>query len=125
MTIAKSSQRALRAIALLLALVTLALPVPGNASERRFSLLIHDGALEGAEETIRVEQGDAVTLEFTSDQPIELHLHGYDLTLDLQAGEPALLQFTASFSGRFPVEAHASEGGHHHGPLLYLEVYPQ
>ena len=53
---------------------------------------------------ISVNEGDHVTLNITSDEPLEFHLHGYDLATDLDAGEPAVLSFDATNTGRFEIE---------------------
>lgn len=73
---------------------------------------------------MRVEQGDAVVLEFQSDAAGELHLHGYDLTLALRPGELASLRFTASHSGRFEYELHGHAHAAHQA-LGVIEVMPQ
>lgn len=53
---------------------------------------------------IAVTEGDQVTLHITSDQPVELHLHGYDRALDLEPGVPATLALDAKLTGNFPIE---------------------
>jgi hypothetical protein len=78
-----------------------------------------------------VVKGDTVELVFTGDEPAELHLHGYDITLDLKSNEPGKIQFTATIAGRFPLEVHrfgtGTKAGRSHitGPLLYVEVLPR
>ena len=67
--------------------------------------------------THKVAKGDEVRIEVTSDKADELHVHGYDKTADLKAGQTAVVEFTADQSGRFEVETHDS------GLLLFnLEV---
>jgi hypothetical protein len=47
----------------------------------------------------------------------EVHVHGYDLTVDLEAGQPGELTFTPNAAGVFEVELEE------HGlQLLELEV---
>ena len=53
---------------------------------------------------ISVSEGDRVRLRITSDEPLEFHLHGYDLAKDVEAGEPAELPFDATITGRFEME---------------------
>ena len=53
---------------------------------------------------ISVNEGDHVNLNITSDEPLEFHLHGYDLAKDLEAGQPAVLSFDATITGRFEIE---------------------
>lgn len=77
---------------------------------------------------IRVSQGKRVQLEWRSWQPVALHLHGYDIALQLDASQPATMEFNASAPGRYPITAHARRNGNvsseHHVTLLYIEVYP-
>ena len=53
---------------------------------------------------ISVNEGDHVNLNIISDEPLEFHLHGYDLAKDLEAGQPAVLSFDAAITGRFEIE---------------------
>jgi heme/copper-type cytochrome/quinol oxidase subunit 2 len=53
---------------------------------------------------ISVNEGDHVNLNIISDEPLEFHLHGYDLAKDLEAGQPAVLSFDATITGRFEIE---------------------
>ena len=89
---------------------------------------IKQGKLVGAR-TIRVRQGDEVTLRVASDKAIALHLHGYDIERAAAPDMPAVFSFTARATGRFSVEEHipdAGEKSHSHAPaVLYLEVLPK
>jgi hypothetical protein len=77
-------------------------------------------------------RGDMLELVFASDEPAELHLHGYDIYLSVEAGIPAVLRVDAKIAGRFPLESHRfgdataqATGAHAHIVLLYLYVYPR
>ncbi|MBL27620.1 MAG: hypothetical protein CMM50_08745 [Rhodospirillaceae bacterium] len=81
---------------------------------------------------VRVYQGDIVTLRWLTDEPVTLHLHGYDIELAVTPSKAEEMTFEAFATGRFPVEAHqfgGSEEHHDHGgeekTLLYLEVLPE
>jgi hypothetical protein len=50
-----------------------------------------------------------VTLRLTSEEPLEVHLHGYDLKREVALGKPATLSFEADLTGRFEIEDHESE----------------
>ena len=78
------------------------------------------GRLAAGPAVTKLKQGDQVTLRVTSDSNDELHLHGYDLHLNLIAGQAAQLSFTADHSGRFEYELH-----HAHTDLGAFEVYPR
>ncbi len=75
-------------------------------------------------EVVKVSQGEQVILRFVSDQPAELHLHGYDRHLHLDAGVPAEMSLLAEHSGRFEYELHG-QGAGHHAVLGVIEVMPQ
>ena len=97
---------------------------------RRFDLDMKAGELPSTSRTLRVRQGDAVELRWTSERPMRLHLHGYDIELAIKPGEPAVMAFKAAIAGRFGLstvrdDAGGNRGGHQHGArVLYLEVYP-
>ena len=76
---------------------------------------------------LKVTQGDRVVIALVSNEDTQVHLHAYDLKLQLEAGVPAELAFEAHHSGRFPAALHwPADGGHREDrALLYLEVYPQ
>jgi hypothetical protein len=83
---------------------------------------------EGGVRTIRARKGETVVLEVRSDEKLEVHVHGYELSVVVLPGAVARLPVAARWVGRFPVTAHlAAEGsGRHVEPtLLYLEVHPE
>lgn len=95
---------------------------------RRFDLALKAGDLPKEQRTIKVKQGDSIELRWNSDQPLRLHLHGYDIELAVKPGEPAVMSFKGNVAGRFSVEKLKDEGkgGHQHGgKVLYLEVHPK
>jgi hypothetical protein len=51
-----------------------------------------------------VGKGDRVVLVVRSDVADEVHLHGYDLSRDVEAGEQTRIAFRATIAGRFEVE---------------------
>src|SRR5215208_8311261 len=53
---------------------------------------------------ISVTEGEHVTLTLSSDEPLEFHLHGYDLETEVEPYEPAELSFDATITGRFEIE---------------------
>ena len=60
-------------------------PSAGEVRECIYGVKIKDGAMCPAE--ISVEEGDQVTLWWTSHAPVEVHLHGYDLEEEVSPGE--------------------------------------
>lgn len=91
---------------------------------RGFDLRIEKGRVVGDRNVVRITEGQRVELRWRSDAPVELHLHGYDLTVAVSPEAPAFMRFEANATGRFPVTRHA-EDGHGHATLIYLEVYPR
>lgn len=55
---------------------------------------------------LRVSQGDNVSISFTSDEPGEIHLHGYDLTAPVSPDSPGQLNFVAATAGAFAINFH-------------------
>lgn len=115
-----------RRLFLMATLAVVALPSPATAEERHFALALKAGALPKDMQTIKVKQGDSVELKWTSDRPIKMHLHGYDMQIAVKPGEPTVTAINAKIAGRFSVEKLADKGGGHHhgGKILYFEVYP-
>ena len=70
--------------------VTIRITVPGDTAPevRRFS----------------VKQGRKVKLVVTSALTDHVHLHGYDLMVDVAPGSPGTINFTADAPGRFEIE---------------------
>ena len=99
------------------------------AELQRFAITIKNRKVEPAQKLIRVTRGDALELEFSTDEAAELHLHGYDKLIKVAPAAPALLRLDATIAGRFPIEAHgfaSGRGGQRgHVVLLYLEVHPR
>jgi hypothetical protein len=103
--------------------------VCAQGSEVTFDIRIEKGKVAQNMRQIRVKQGDAIKLRWTTDRPIVLHLHGYDIERKVEPGTVAEMAFEARATGRFPVEEHkpTAKGGHSHGeaPLVRIEVRPR
>ena len=93
------------------------------APVKRFEFQLAGGLLAVGDKTVRVVKGDTVELRWTSDRPVELHLHGYDLQVRANPDAPQVMRFEARATGRFPVETHGSSG--RHATLIYVEVHPR
>ena len=77
-------------------------------------------------EAIQIIESDVIELRWTSDEPVKLHLHGYDLEIEVRPAKPATMLIKARATGRFPITSHGwGDGGHGHDALTYLEVYPR
>jgi len=112
------------ALALLLIIVG---SLAAGAAELIFDIKIEKGRIPDTMRLMRVHEGDVVTLRWTSDRPLVLHLHGYDIEKRVAAEGVTELKFTAYATGRFPIEIHgqAAGGAHEGAPLAVVEVYPR
>ena len=113
-----------------LALSLIIAGAPALTAELTFDIKIERGRVPDTMRLIRVNEGDIVKLRWTSDQPLVLHLHGYDIEKRLVAGAVTELAFTAYATGRFPIHVHAQGAGaggqaHEDAPLAIIEVYPR
>jgi hypothetical protein len=119
----------LAASALAFLLIAAGSASPAAAAELTFDLKVEHGRVAEDMRLIRVQQGDIVKLRWTTDRPLVLHLHGYDIEKRIEPGVVAEIAFTAYATGRFPVHihAHGARGGHAHedAPLVNVEVYPR
>ena len=116
----RMARTGLTVVVLLLALVAVA----GAGGEPRvIELAIRDGRLPEDRRVVRVQQGDEVMLRWTTDRPVTLHLHGYDIEEKLAPGTPVSMRFAARATGRFPIEIHGAGGGER--IVGYLEVHPR
>jgi hypothetical protein len=99
-----------------------------RAAEVTFDLRIENGRLPADKRRIRVKQGDVVKLQWRTDRPLAVHLHGYDIEKEVVPGAVTDMTFTARATGRFTIEPHLAKtpsGGHAHGDaLVTIEVYP-
>ena len=92
---------------------------PPLVSVREFQFEVAQGQVRGPT-SMTVQEGERVSLRVRSDQADELHVHGYDLSAELAAGEIVTLTFIAGRAGRFEIELH-----HAGRELGALEVQPR
>ena len=86
---------------------------------KTFEFVIGGGKLGDGEQTIRVIEGDWVELQWSSDEALTLHMHGYNIELDVTPDSPAIMRFHATRTGRFSILNH---DGSPPNVLLFLEV---
>ncbi len=79
-----------------------------TASGQRIEVTLTGGQVSGDTGRVPVPAGEQVTLVVTSDVADEVHVHGYDLTVELTPGAPAELSFAATIPGVFEVELHGA-----------------
>ena len=78
---------------------------------------VADGKVKPSPRRIEVAKDSQVRLLVTSDVDDAVHLHGYEIEAELEAGRPTTVEFAADQTGLFEVETHESEL-----ELLQLEV---
>ena len=97
--------------------------------EVAFDLSIAKGRVAANMRLIRVRQGDTVKLRWTTDRPIIVHLHGYDIEDQGRARCGHGNGFRGARHGAVPDRGARPnpKGGHSHGesPLVRIEVYPR
>ena len=94
-------------------------PTPAKTT-KTFELVVKDGKLASGSSVLKAQQNDNVVIKITNDEDEELHLHGYDKSVDLEKGKQASLSFKATLTGRFPFELEKSKT-----ELGVLEVQPK
>lgn len=115
-----------------IALVSAAAPAGAQDPARRMvDVDLREGRAGGADllvpgrgaPTLRLRVGDAVTLRWTSDRAVFLHLHGLRVETQVEPGTPAVMAVPTRTVGRFPVETHDRTG--RHTAVLYIEIHPR
>lgn len=91
-------------------------PSPRPAA-RTLDVTFAGGEITGVEGRVDVAKGEQLVLRVTSDIVEEIHVHGYDLYVDLVPGQTARLAFEADLQGSYEVELH--DAGR---PLFQLRV---
>ena len=90
---------------------------PASPSGRVIEVRYAGGEVTGVDARVEVDKGEPVVLRVTSDVAEQIHVHGYDVFLDLVPGVPAETTFTADLPGAYEVELH--DAGR---PLFQLRV---
>ena len=85
---------------------------------------IAGGAVTGGPQRIEAATGETVGIVVTSDAPDEIHLHGYDITMNAAPGSPARFSFRADLEGVFEMESHAAEDAGMNPLVAELVVEP-
>jgi plastocyanin len=102
----------------------------GDPKELDIPVNIEAGKMDPG--TIKVKQGDMVTLKIDADEGGEFHLHTYDIEADMEADSVTDFYFVAEATGRFKITYHpqgehdeGDEGDHNdedgHGSLFKSE----
>jgi len=107
--------------ALELAAATNLVAQSSSPQTRRFELRIENGEISNGSKPIQIQRDDSVEIDWSTDQRVIVHLHGYDILVTVDPGQTQKMTFVANATGRFPIELH----GEQHRVLVYLEVHPR
>jgi FtsP/CotA-like multicopper oxidase with cupredoxin domain len=62
----------------------------------------------GSVKTLTFNQGDTVRFRVRNDKAEEVHIHGYDIKKELEAGKTETISFKATITGIFEIELEGS-----------------
>lgn len=88
-------------------------PAEPPAPKNLIDITIKGGKITPKPGVVSMPLGEKVTIQVTSDVAEELHLHGYDESVELVPGETGKVTFTADIPGVFEAELEES------GDLLF------
>jgi hypothetical protein len=83
-------------------------PCASPASSITFDVTVTENAMDPS--ALDVCRDQVVTLEVASETAGALHLHGYDVEVDLEPGATETIEFTADIAGQFILELHDPSG---------------
>ena len=83
----------------------------GERNENKVSISIKNGNVQG-HKIVEAKKGQQVELNFTSDQRMSIHLHGYDIKAEIPMDGSETIEFEAYATGGFPVTMHISDDNH-------------
>jgi hypothetical protein len=81
-----------------------------------------NGAPVGGVREIEVGKGDPIRIDVTPDVPAEVHVHGYEVSRDVEAHQTAKFDFTATAEGVFEVEVHHLVNGEEQSGVQVAEL---
>jgi hypothetical protein len=82
-----------------------AAPSPtGPTADHTIRITYAGGTMSGPGAVVKVKKNSTVALIVTSDTADEIHLHGYDKSVDVPKGGTATLVFKATLPGKWEVE---------------------
>jgi hypothetical protein len=74
------------------------------AADQTIRITYAHGKVSGVSAVVKVKKNSTVALIVTSDTADEIHLHGYDKSVDVAKGGTATLLFKATLEGKWEVE---------------------
>ncbi|MDQ2584348.1 hypothetical protein [Saccharothrix yanglingensis] len=92
--------------ALLLSLLLLAGCAPGPVAAPAGPLVLRLSVDRASPQRVEAARGQVVRLTVTSDEPVDVHVHGVDVLAKADREKAAELEFTVDEPGTYDVEAH-------------------
>ena len=89
------------------------------AEEEVPTIVVEGGKPVGGVEDLSFERGDRIRFEVESDVSDEIHVHGYDVMKDVEAGGSVTFDFPATIEGVFEAELEERKQ-----PIAELTVNP-
>ena len=77
-------------------------------TSKTLDIIVKDKKIVSGGDNLKVTEGDSVVMKFTLDQKEEIHLHGYDKSVELEKDTTGEISFIANLTGRFPFELEGS-----------------
>jgi hypothetical protein len=77
---------------------------PGQSAPRVPMIQIKDGEPVGGIQDLSFNEGDDIRFRVDSDAAWEIHFHGYDIPMDVEAGGSVTFDVPATITGVFEVE---------------------
>jgi heme/copper-type cytochrome/quinol oxidase subunit 2 len=88
-------------------------PVPATVTDGKATIDVKVGTDDftttKGTRVVSVPKGTSVTINMTSNDAEDYHLHGYDIEQDADAGKTSTFEFTADQTGQFDLESHVTE----------------
>jgi hypothetical protein len=79
-------------------------PQPGEPANPAIEVVVKGGKPVGGIQHLTYDKGDDVRLIVKSDVADEVHIHGYELMKDVEAGGQVEFAFPAKIDGKFEIE---------------------
>lgn len=76
----------------------------GDPEGTVIAIMVEGGEVKTSGDVVELSVGDPVRIEVTSDVADEIHVHGYERKLEIDAGATAIIRFIADIPGVFEVE---------------------
>jgi hypothetical protein len=84
---------------------SIAAPTPSD-SAKTIAITLADGKADPNGDRVELAKGTTLVLTVTADHADEVHVHGYDIEIEVTPGKPVRKEIVLDQVGRFEVESH-------------------